>query len=164
MFGQGVRRVKALEPTRVDVGHADRDGVARKLLASMPLPVTFRHRPMKLYMTSGSCTTGIHILLETLELPFEAWIISIPAGDQLAPDYVAINPKYSIPTLVRDDGSTLTEFPSIAWWLARTHPKAKLLPTETEGEPRVLEVMDYVVGTLHGWGFARIFATGLAQQ
>lgn len=114
---------------------------------------------MKFYMTPGSCTTGIHILLETLELPFEAWIVSIPAGDHLAPDYVAINPKSTIPTLVRDDGSALTEFQSIAWWLARTHPKSKLLPTDAEGETRVLEVMDFVVGTLHGQGFARIFAT-----
>ena len=29
---------------------------------------------LKFYMTPGSCSTGIHILLETLELPFEAWI------------------------------------------------------------------------------------------
>lgn len=114
---------------------------------------------MKFYMTPGSCTTGIHILLETLELAFEAYVVNMPAGGHLAPDYVAINPKSTIPTLVRDDGSALTEFQSIAWWLARTHPRAKLLPADVEGETRVLEVMDYVVGTLHGQGFARIFAT-----
>jgi len=38
-------------------------------------------------MTPGSCSTGIHILLETLELPFEAWIINIPAGEHLRPGW-----------------------------------------------------------------------------
>jgi hypothetical protein len=33
---------------------------------------------LKFYMTPGSCSTGIQILLETLELPLEAWIVNIP--------------------------------------------------------------------------------------
>src|SRR5487761_2008008 len=37
------------------------------------------------------------------------------------------------------------------------HPRAKLLPEDTEGEVRAIEVMDYVVGTIHMQGFARIF-------
>lgn len=114
---------------------------------------------MKLYMTPGSCSTGIHILLEELDRPFEAYIVNLPAGDQYKADYVALNPKSTIPLLVRDDGSTLTEFQAIAWWLARTHPKAKLLPDDPDGEASVIETMDYVVGTIHGQGFARIFTT-----
>lgn len=114
---------------------------------------------MCFYMTPGSCSTGIHILLEELDLPFEAWIVNLPAGEHHKPEYRAINPKSTIPTLVRQDGTALTEFQAIAWWLARAHPKAKLLPEYPDGEARVLEVMDYVVGTLHGQGFARIFIT-----
>ncbi|MHB1216117.1 MAG: glutathione S-transferase family protein [Thiobacillus sp.] len=114
---------------------------------------------MKLYMTPGSCTTGIHVLLEELDLAFEAYIVNLPAGDHMKPEYRAINPKSSIPTLVRDDGSALTEFQAIAWWLARSYPRANLLPGDADGEARVIEAMDYVVGTLHGQGFARIFTT-----
>jgi len=114
---------------------------------------------IKFYMTPGSCSTGIHILLEELELPFEVTIVNLPRGDHLKPDYLAINPKASIPTLVRNDGSALTEFQAIAWWLARSHPKAKLLPDDADGEARVIETMDYVVGTLHGQGYTRIFTT-----
>ena len=114
---------------------------------------------MKLYMTPGSCSTGIHILLEELDLAFEVYIVNLPAGDHTQPDYLAINPKSSIPTLVRDDGSALTEFQAIAWWLARSYPKAWLLPEDADGEARVIEAMDYVVGTIHGQGFARIFTT-----
>jgi len=114
---------------------------------------------IKFYMTPGSCSTGIHILLEELELPFEVTIVNLPRGDHLKPDYLAINPKASIPTLVRNDGSALTEFQAIAWWLARSHPKAKLLPDDADGEARVIETIDAVVGTLHGQGYTRNFTT-----
>lgn len=114
---------------------------------------------MKFYMTPGSCSTGIHILLEELELVFEVYLINLLAGDHLKPENLAVNPKATIPTLVRDDGSVITEFQSIAWWLARAYPKAKLLPDNIEGEVRVIETLDYVVGTIHGAGYTRIFTT-----
>ena len=114
---------------------------------------------MKLYMTPGSCSTGIHILLEELDKAFEAYIVNLPAGDHTRPEYLAINPKASIPTLVRDDGSALTEFQAIAYWLARSHPRAGLLPGDPDGDARVIEAMDYVIGTIHGQGFTRIFTT-----
>lgn len=114
---------------------------------------------MKFYMTPGSCSTGIHIILEELDKAFEAYIVNLPAGDQFKPDYVAINPKSTIPTLVRDDGSSLTEVQAIAYWLGRTHPRAKLWPEDIESETRVIETLAFVVGTIHGQGFARIFAT-----
>ncbi|MCQ8104821.1 glutathione S-transferase N-terminal domain-containing protein [Methylomonas sp. SURF-2] len=114
---------------------------------------------MKLYMTPGSCSTGIHILLEELDLVFEAHLVNLMAGDQHTPEYLAINPKATIPVLLRNDGSALTEFAAIAYWLARTYPKAQLLPGDAEGDSRALELVDYVVGTLHGQGFARIFTS-----
>jgi glutathione S-transferase len=114
---------------------------------------------MKFYMTPGSCSTGIHILLEELELTFEVYLINLMAGDHLKPENLAVNPKATIPTLVRDDGSAITEFQAIAWWLARRYPKAKLLPEDIDGEMRVIETLDYVVGTIHGQGYTRIFTT-----
>lgn len=114
---------------------------------------------MRFYMTPGSCTTGIHILLEEIGLVFEAYLVNLMAGDQHKEDYLAINPKGTIPTLVRQDGTALTEFQSIAWWLAKSYPKRKLLPETLEDEVRVLEVMNYAVNTIHGQGFTRIFTT-----
>jgi glutathione S-transferase len=112
---------------------------------------------LKFYMTPGSCTTGIHILLEELNLPFEVHPVNLPAGEHRTAAFRALNPKSTLPVLVLDDGRALTEFQAIAWWLARSHPHAGLLPEDLDGEVRVLEVMDYVVGTLHMQGFARIF-------
>lgn len=114
---------------------------------------------MKFYMTPGSCSTGIHILLEEVGAVFEVYIVNLPAGDHLKPDYLAINPKGTIPTLVRDDGTAITDFQAIAWWLARQYPRRGLLPADAEGEVRVLEAMNHAVGTIHGQGFTRIFTT-----
>jgi len=85
--------------------------------------------------------------------------VNLPAGDHFKPDYVAINPKSTIPTLVRRDGTSLTEIQAIAYWLARSHPRAKLWPDGAKSESRLIEAMAYIVGTIHGQGFARIFAT-----
>ena len=46
---------------------------------------------MKLYMTPGSCSTGIHILLEEIGLVFEAYIVNLTTGDQYKPEYIKIN-------------------------------------------------------------------------
>lgn len=114
---------------------------------------------LKFYMTPGSCSTGIHILLEELELVFEAHVLNLPAGDHLKPAYLAINPRGTVPALVRDDGSALTDFQSIARWLAETWPKARLAPEGPQEAERARGLMDYVGHVLHGQGFTRIFTT-----
>jgi glutathione S-transferase len=114
---------------------------------------------IQFYMTPGSCSTGIHILLEELELPFQVTIVNLPAGDHLKPEYVALNPKGTIPTLVTDAGQALTEFQAIAYWLARSYPRKRLLPEDPLLATRALELMDYVVGTVHGQAYTRIFTT-----
>ena len=114
---------------------------------------------LKFYMTPGSCTTGIHILLEELELPFEVTIVNMPAGDHRRPEYLALNPKGTIPTLVLGDGRALTEFQAIAYWLARRYPRKRLLPDDLVLAAQAIELMDYVVGTVHGQGYTRIFTT-----
>lgn len=62
---------------------------------------------MKFCMTPGSCSTGIHILLETLALPFEAPVLNLPAGQHRDPAYLAVNPKGTMPALALDDGSVM---------------------------------------------------------
>jgi glutathione S-transferase len=116
---------------------------------------------LQFYMTPGSCTTGIHILLEELELPFQVTIVNLQAGDHRQPAYLAINPKGTIPTLLLDDGTALTSFPSISCWLARRHPRKRLLSDDPLVAARTLELLDYAVNTVHGQGFTRIFTTDI---
>jgi glutathione S-transferase len=112
---------------------------------------------MTFFMTPGSCSTGIHILLEELELVFSAHVLNLPAGDQHKPEYLAINPKGSIPALQLDSGDVLTEFQSIAWWLGLSYPKAGLLPDTPLLQAQALDLLSYAVGTVHLQGFTRIF-------
>ncbi len=112
---------------------------------------------MKFYMTPGSCSTGIHILLEEIGLVFEAYIVNLVKGDHLKPDYLAINPHGTIPTLLRDDGVALTDFHSIALWLAQTYPRRKLLPESVDAREAALAAMHFCVQHIHGEGFRRVF-------
>ncbi len=115
---------------------------------------------MKLYHTPGACSLGIHILLEEIGKPYELELVKLAEGEQYKPEYTAINPKSKVPTLVRDDGSALTEFPAIACYLARSNPSGGLLPDDVEAEARALEAMDYAVATIHMQGFTRIARPG----
>lgn len=112
---------------------------------------------IKFYMTPGSCSTGLHILLEELDLIFEVYLVDLMRGDSRKPEYLAMNPKGTIPTLVTSKGEVLTDYVSIAWWLGRSHPKAGLIPTELMAELKVLEVLNYAVNVTHGQGFTRVF-------
>ena len=114
---------------------------------------------MMFYMTPGSCSTGIHILLETLELPFQATVLNLPAGDHRRPEYLAVNPKGTLPALRLDGGEVLTEFPAIAFWLARRHPRAGLLPEDPLLAAQALARVEYAVNTIHGQGWTRIFTS-----
>ena len=115
---------------------------------------------MKLMYSPGACSVGIHILLEEIGKPYEAVLTSLKDKANYTPDFVKINPKSKVPTLVRDDGSVLTEFPAIAYWLAKTNPGAHLLPDDVDGQTAALEAMDYVTATLHMQGFTRIARPG----
>ena len=112
---------------------------------------------MKLMYSPGACSIGIHVLLEEIGKPYEAQLVNLREGAQFKPEFTSVNPKSKVPTLVRDDGSVLTEYPAIAYWLARTNPDKKLLPDDVDGQARMLEALDYAVATIHMQGFSRLF-------
>jgi glutathione S-transferase len=112
---------------------------------------------MRLFWGPHTCAIGIHILLEETGARYDTQKLDVSGGETQQPAFLAVNPKGKVPTLLRDDGSVLTEFGAIATWLARTHRGAALIPADTESEVRGMEIMEYVEGTIHGQGFGRIF-------
>jgi glutathione S-transferase len=114
-------------------------------------------KAMKLFYAPGACSMGIHLLLEEIGKPYELSKLDIRGGKNLRPPFSEINPKGKVPTLMRDDGSVITEYPVIAHYLAMTNPGAALLPDAKEGELRGAEAMDYCVATIHMQGFSRLF-------
>jgi glutathione S-transferase len=114
---------------------------------------------MKLFFSPGTCSLGIHVILEEIGHPYELERVNLrqpPAERALT----AINPKSKVPTLQRDDGSVLTQWPAIALWLGRRFPAAHLLPPGPEVEVRAIELIDYMAGTVHMQGFSRLFNQG----
>jgi glutathione S-transferase len=112
---------------------------------------------MKLYYMPGACSIGIHVLLEEIGKPYDLQKLDGAKQEQYGEAFVKINPKSKVPTLQKDDGSVVTEFPAIATWLARKNPDKGLLPADADGEASVLEALDYVVSTMHMQGFSRMF-------
>lgn len=108
---------------------------------------------MKLYYSPGACSIGIHFLLEDRGVPFDACKVDVRQGEHRQPWYVAINPKSKVPALQRDDGFVLTEFPVIARYLTQDAASAG---TPTDADLREMELVEYVVSTLHMHGFTRI--------
>lgn len=114
----------------------------------------------RLYFAPGSCALGIHVLLEEIGAPYQGVPISLRDGEQMGAAFRAINPKGKVPTLVRADGSALTEWGTIATWLALSHAGAGLLPADVEGRIRVQEFIEHVVGTIHMRGFTLVARAG----
>ena len=112
---------------------------------------------MKLYYSPGACSIGIHVLLEEIGKPYEAERVNLQEGQQYKPEFTGVNPKSKVPTLRRDDGSVLTEYPAIALWLAASNPEAGLMPKGADDLARAVEATDYCVATLHMQGFSRMF-------
>ena len=112
---------------------------------------------LTLFHSPGTCSLGIHLLLEEIGKPYELVLVDLTKGMQHKPEYLAVNPKAKVPALKREDGSLLTEWPAIATWLALTNPDKKLMPSDPEGIARTLEAVDYVVASLHMQGFTRMW-------
>lgn len=104
---------------------------------------------MKLYYSNGSCSLASHITLEEAGAKFEAVRINLREGEQKKPEYLAINPKGKVPTLVVD-GGVITENPAIMSYVADTHPQAKLLAPPGElARAKAQEWLAWCASTVH---------------
>jgi glutathione S-transferase len=115
---------------------------------------------MKLFYSPNACSLGIHMLLEEIGKPFE--LVKVDFGDaaQYKSPFVDLNPKSKVPALLRDDGGLVTEFPAIAFYLGLTNPEKNLLPKDADGQTKALELLDYMIATMHMRGYTRIFRPG----
>lgn len=112
---------------------------------------------MCLYMAPGSCSTAANIILEEVEEVFEVAVINIPAGENRKPEYLAINPRGTIPSLRLRDGSVLTDLVTIAEWLGRNCRRGRYWPADPALQERARAIMRHVTESVHGQAFARIF-------
>lgn len=112
----------------------------------------------------GTCSMGIHVILEEIGKPYDIRKIDFANQAQYQPEYMAINPKSKVPVLIRDDGSVLTEWPAIAMWLALSNPQARLMPDDVEGMVRAQEAIAYATATVHMQAWTRYWRTQIYSE
>ncbi|MBV1927546.1 MAG: glutathione S-transferase [Rhodobacteraceae bacterium] len=71
-------------------------------------------------------------------LTIETHDISIGKGEQLLPEFLAVNPRATLPVLLTDEGTTLTENIAIAGYLEAMFPQPPLLGSTPDEKAIVL--------------------------
>ena len=91
---------------------------------------------------------AVHIALHEIGVPFEGRAVSLPKKENRTPEFLALNPAGTVPTLLID-GRPLTEVAGILFYLARAFPEAKLLPDEIEAQAQAIAWMSFIASTVH---------------
>lgn len=105
---------------------------------------------LKLYVgSSGSISLVSHIALEEAGADYEITKLDFSSNEQSGTAYSKVNPKGRVPALVTDRG-ILTETPAILFYIAQTHPKAKLAPMDDPFALAQLQAFaNYLCSTAH---------------
>lgn len=85
---------------------------------------------LKLFVAPNTCARVPTIALEEIGVPFETELVRTAANQQNSPEFLKLNPKGKVPTLLVD-GAPLTENVAILSWLNTEFPDANLLPKTT---------------------------------
>ena len=103
---------------------------------------------LKLYYAPGTCALASHIALEEAGATYETVRLNFKTEDQKKPEYLKINPKGRVPALVTDQG-VITETPAILYYVAQTHPAAKLAPSDPYLLGKAQAFNSYLCSTVH---------------
>lgn len=101
-----------------------------------------------LYYSPGACSLAPHIVLEEVGEPFETRRVTIAEGQHLSPEYLRLNPRGRVPTLVVDD-RPISEAGAILLHLAHRHAMLELTPSETLSRARCYEWLLFLASSVH---------------
>lgn len=102
----------------------------------------------KLYYAPGACSFASHIALEEVGIPYDTQKLNLAEGDQKKPEYLRLNPRGRVPTLVVDD-QVLTENVGILTYLGGGHPDAGIWPKKTWDQAKLVSTMAWLSNTVH---------------
>lgn len=104
---------------------------------------------LKLYYAKGTVALATHITLLECGADFEGIEVNFAADEQRGADYLAVNRKGRVPTLVTDQG-TLTETPAILAYLAQIYPAQNLAHIDDPfAFARLQSFNSYLCSTVH---------------
>jgi glutathione S-transferase len=103
----------------------------------------------KLYYAPGTCALASHIALQEAGAAYETKRLDFKTNQQNSAEYLAINPKGRVPSLVTERG-ILTETPAMLAFIAQSFPQAKLAPLDDPyAFAQVQAFNSYLCSTVH---------------
>lgn len=104
---------------------------------------------LKLYYAPGTCALASHIALEEAGAPYTTERLDFKTNQQNSPQYLEINPKGRVPSLMTDRG-VLTETPAMLAYIAQSYPKANLAPIDDPfAFAQLQSFVSYLCSTVH---------------
>jgi GSH-dependent disulfide-bond oxidoreductase len=104
---------------------------------------------IQLYTWATPNGKKVSVMLEEVELSYEVHPINIAKGDQLKPEYLAINPNNKIPAIIDTDGpggKPLKLFESGAILMYLAEKTGKFLPQEVAKRYEVIQWLMFQMG------------------
>ena len=101
----------------------------------------------------------VWLALEHKAIPYELKVLSFASGDTRKPEFVALNPRHQVPTIV-DDGFALWESLAILEYLEERFPSTdatrSLFPGDARTRARIRRLTLEVESYLYGQGISPI--------
>jgi glutathione S-transferase len=106
---------------------------------------------MKLYYYKGACSLAIRITIHEIGIKSEFEAVNLKTKQtETGKDFLAINPKGAVPTILTDQQEALTEGVAIQQYLADKYHATQLLPAVNDMRRyKVLEWLSFVNNDLH---------------
>lgn len=107
---------------------------------------------LKLYWGPGTCSLVVHFALERvrreLGVAYDDTRILLARREHLAPEFLAVNPRHQVPTLMID-AKPLTQLVAIIQYLDHTFPTAQILPSPGPMRWQALSTFLWLNTTVH---------------
>src|SRR3954451_20704018 len=91
----------------------------------------------------STCSQRVRFVLNAKQLPFEEIKLDLLAGDQLKPDYLALNPNGVVPTL-EHDGQIVIDSSVIIEYLDEVVPQANFTPRDPVKRAAMRSLMRFI--------------------
>jgi glutathione S-transferase len=101
-----------------------------------------------LYYAPITCALVPYVTLTEAAADFQVRPVNMGKRQHFAPDYLKLNPKHKVPTLVVD-GKPLSENVAIQSWVARQFPSARLLPVDPWQQLKAISIMSWCASGIH---------------
>lgn len=103
---------------------------------------------IQLYYAPTTCALVPYVNLTEAGADFKVELVNMRKKQQMTPEYMTINPKHKVPSLVVD-GKPLTENVAINAWIAQAFPQASLMPADPWGYAKALSILSWCSGGIH---------------